>query len=256
MMHKMTNKKTKNKDFMKWTRAEPVLRKDNIISTDWHERLERIPMFKPSYSKCRPDMGYILSMEYGRIWQKEKDEWYSLIFKPQFKQADLNKRRKKLRKEFLESKRQAEIKIRERKERLAREAEEKAKAEAEAQEKAKRIKAKLEKCTMKKRPKKTKKEEKAKEVKKQEPEPEKCETVANGAQEVAKDDSSQQPGKVEQKPEEPKKLEETPCDIMCMPYQVKAAVERMQQKEAAAECAPCANRDTPSEIIPDDIKPC
>lgn len=58
---------------IKFERAVPLKRRDNLMSSDYTD----VPPFKPSYQKTceKPNMFYLMSMEYQQIWTKEKDEY-------------------------------------------------------------------------------------------------------------------------------------------------------------------------------------
>ncbi|EEB17344.1 conserved hypothetical protein [Pediculus humanus corporis] len=132
----------KNKDFVRWQRAEKIICNDNIVSTDWHEKLEKTPLFTTVDNGNPTNMIYIMSGEYGRMWLKERDEWYANVFVPSFKEINFINRRKKIRREARKAKKEAEANIKERKERRAKELEAKAKVE---QEKLEKLKAKIQK---------------------------------------------------------------------------------------------------------------
>ncbi|KAK6623307.1 hypothetical protein RUM43_009159 [Polyplax serrata] len=140
----------KNKDFVNWERTETCKPKnDNLVASDWHERLQRTPLFTPVYDNAPTNMVYLLSGEYGRMWEKEREDWYAKVFVLNPKERDMNERKKKIRKQAREAKKAAEVSIQERKARRAKELEAKAKAEME---KAEKMKAKLAKCAAKKKP--------------------------------------------------------------------------------------------------------
>lgn len=59
---------------LSFERTVPLKRRDNLVSSDYTD----VKPFIPSYdTRCeKPNVFYLMSMEYQRIWEQEKNEYF------------------------------------------------------------------------------------------------------------------------------------------------------------------------------------